>query len=269
MPFTASNGNDRSGQITDITVMDPGSGYLPGEDGSMGGDGRVWANPNDTTIKRAGVGTEVGIGISGVGIGISFWEIPVPPGWDIKVEPGDTVKLPANTCVISYPQEEEICGGPYEVLFPGSFTSPDPRDFDSRRGEYPSSGSGSYPVILSLCEVIIKDSGLNYKEGDKIVIIPDMGAEAAPQFDRFGRVIGVKVTQPGEGFRNYPKVYIESNSGYNAELIPRFCIDRIGVEKIQEVGREKVLNVVDCVGRRPSHLTANPCHSCNDTSMVW
>ena len=269
VPFTASNGNDRSGQITDITVMDPGSGYLPGEDGSMGGDGRVWANPNDTTIKRAGVGTEVGIGISGVGIGISFWEIPVPPGWDIKVEPGDTVKLPANTCVISYPHEEEICGGPHEVLFPGSFTSPDPRDFDSRRGEYPSSGSGSYPVILSLCEVIIKDSGLNYKEGDKIVIIPDMGAEAAPQFDRFGRVIGVKVIQPGEGFRNYPKVYIESNSGYNAELIPRFCIDRIGVEKIQEVGREKVLNVVDCVGRRPSHLTANPCHSCNDTSMVW
>ena len=100
-------------------------------------------------------------------------------------------------------------------------------------------------------------------------MVPNMGAEAVPQFDRFGRVIRVKITNPGEGFRTYPKVYIESDSGYNVELIPRFCIDRISEEKIQEVGREKVLNVVDCVGRLPSHLIDNPCHSCNDTSMVW
>jgi len=271
VPFTASNGNTRAGQIISITVMDPGAGYLSSPDGSMGGDGRVWANSNDTTIKRPGIAsTAVGIATTvAVGFDGPRWEIPVPPGWDIKVEPGDTVKLPANTCVISYPHEEEICGGPHKVLFPGSFTSPDPRDFDGRRGEYPSSDSGSYPVILSLCELIITDSGLNYKEGDKIVMVPNMGAEAVPQFDRFGRVIGVKITNPGEGFRTYPKVYIESDSGYNVELIPRFCIDRISEEKIQEVGREKVLNVVDCVGRLPSHLIDNPCHSCNDTSMVW
>ena len=271
VPFTASNGNTREGQIISMTVMDPGAGYLPAPDGSTGGDGRVWANSNDTTIKRPGItSTAVGIATTvAIGFDGPRWEIPVPPGWDIKVEPGDTVKLPANTCVISYPHEEEICGGPHKVLFPGSFTSPDPRDFDGRRGEYPSSDSGSYPVILSLCELIITDSGLNYKEGDKIVMVPNMGAEAVPQFDRFGRVIRVKITNPGEGFRTYPKVYIESDSGYNVELIPRFCIDRIGEEKIQEVGREKVLNVVDCVGRLPSHLIDNPCHSCNDTSMVW
>ena len=300
VPFTASNGNTREGQIISMTVMDPGAGYLPAPDGSTGGDGRVWANFNDTTIKRpgitstaVGIATTVAVGFTTVAVGFTTivgiatwawqgdgdvgiattvpprWEIPVPPGWDIKVEPGDTVKLPDNTCVISYPHEEEICGGPHKVRFPGSFTSPDPRDFDGRRGEYPSSDSGSYPVILSLCELIITDSGLNYKEGDKIVMVPNMGAEAVPQFDRFGRVIRVKITNPGEGFRTYPKVYIESDSGYNVELIPRFCIDRISEEKIQEVGREKVLNVVDCVGRLPSHLIDNPCHSCNDTSMVW
>ena len=239
--------------------MDPGAGYLPAADGSLGGDGRVWANPNDTTVQRSPEeGRSTGV-----------WEVPVPPGWDIKVEPGDTVRLPSGTTVITEPNEEEIIGGmPHIITSSGTFTAPDPRDFDVSRGEYPSSGSGSYPVILSLCEVIIKDAGLNYKEGDEIVIIPDMGAEAVPKLDRFGRVIGVKVIQPGEGFRNYPKLYIESNTGYNAELIPKFCIDRIGVERIQEVGKEKVLNVVNCVGRRPANLTT-PCRSCNDTSMVW
>ena len=150
----------------------------------------------------------------------------------------------------------------------GTFTSPDPTDFDAARGTYPSDGSGAYPVILSLCEIIIEDAGVNYKQGDEIVIVPNNGAEAVPQIDRFGRVFGVKVTNPGEGFKTYPKIYIESDSGYNVELIPRFCIDRISEEKIQEVGKEKVLNVVDCVGRLPDELTM-PCSTCNDTSMVW
>ena len=90
------------------------------------------------------------------------------------------------------------------------------------------------------------------------------------QFQKFGmgEAYQIQYYNPGEGFKTYPKIYIESDSGYNVELIPRFCIDRISEEKIQEVGYEKVLNVVDCVGRLPDELTM-PCSTCNDTSMVW
>ena len=249
--FTATNGNDRTGQITSVTVIDSGTGYLAAPDGSRGGDGQVWANANDTTVRR-----ENGV-----------WEVPIPPGWPIRVGPGDYVCLPAGTTVVTEPHQEEIRSC-MTVEQSGTFTSPDPTDFDAARGTYPSDGSGAYPVILSLCEIIIEDAGVNYKQGDEIVIVPNNGAEAVPQIDRFGRVFGVKVTNPGEGFKTYPKIYIESDSGYNVELIPRFCIDRISEEKIQEVGKEKVLNVVDCVGRLPDELTM-PCSTCNDTSMVW
>ena len=251
VPFTFMNGCSRTGQITSVTILDPGTGYLPAPDGSRGGDGEVWANANDTIVRR-----ENGV-----------WEIPIPPGWPVRLGPGDYVCLPARTTVVTEPHQEEIFGC-MNVENEGTFTAPDPRDFPDARGVYPSDGSGAYPVILSLCELIIEDSGVNYKQGDEIVIVPNNGAEAVAQFDRFGRLIGAKITNPGEGFRTYPKVYIKSDFGYNAELIPRFCIDRISEEKIQEVGKEKVLNVVDCVGRLPAELTM-PCSTCNDTSMVW
>ncbi len=261
VPFTFNNGTSREGQIMSVTVIDPGTGYLPSPDGSRGGDGRVWANANDTTIKRKGeppFDEDRGV-----------WEIPIPPGWNCRVGTGDRVQLPPGTRVITEPNQEEILGGSSHLVnSSGTFTSPDPRDFDTARGVFPSDGSGAYPVVLSLCELIVENSGVNYTDGDEIVIAPNMGAEAVAQFDRFGRLIGAKVTNPGEGFRTYPKIYIKSDSGYNAELIPRFCIDRIGTDKIQEVGKEKVLDVVDCVGRLPDYLTV-PCKSCNDTSMVW
>ena len=251
VPFTFMNGCSRTGQITSVTVVDSGTGYLSAPDGSRGGDGQVWANANDTTVRR-----ENGV-----------WEIPIPPGWPVRVNPGDYVCIPSGTTVVTEPHQEEIRSC-MTVEKSGTFTSPDPTDFDAARGTYPSDKSGAYPVILSLCEIIIEDAGVNYKQGDEIVIVPNNGAEAVPQLDRFGRVIGVKVTNPGEGFKTYPKIYIESDGGYNAELIPRFCIDRISEEKIQEVGKEKVLNVVDCVDRLPAELTM-PCSTCNDTSMVW
>ena len=99
-----------------------------------------------------------------------------------------------------------------------------------------------------MCEIIIVDGGLEYQEGDEIVIEPNAGAVAIPKIDKFGRVIGVKVTNPGEGFQDYPSIYIKSDTGYNAELLPKFCIDRISSDKVQEVGTQRVINVVDCVG---------------------
>ncbi len=214
----------------DIVVTDPGTDYLPSPDGSRGGDGRTWAQVDDTTIDHPD-GT---------------FEVPIPPGWDVQVEVGDTVQLPPGRCVVTEPYEEELCGRSV-AQYSGKFTTPS-ADYDALRGKYPSVGDGSYPVILSLCEIIIVDGGLEYQEGDEIVIEPNAGAVAIPKIDKFGRVIGVKVTNPGEGFQDYPSIYIKSDTGYNAELLPKFCIDRISSDKVQEVGTQRVINVVDCVG---------------------
>jgi len=227
------------GRIRDIDIINPGDGYLPAPDGSWGGDGRTWKNPEDTVIKNG-----------------PNWGIPTPPGFPVVIPPGQPVLiwLPPGTCVVTEPHGEELCGGsgggglggPAITKKEGTFTTPELPPADLDRGPYPSSDS-SYPVIMYLCEIIIVSSGHKYKPDDEIVIEPSMGAEASLQLDEFGRVIGVKVTKPGEGFTEWPTIYIKSETGYNADLRPKLCIDRISSDKVEE--GISTISVVDCVGR--------------------
>ena len=46
-----------------------------------------------------------------------------------------------------------------------------------------------------------------------------------------------------------PDVYIKSKTGFNAELLPKFGIDRIGKDRVQDYDPEKVIQVIDCVGK--------------------
>ena len=73
------------GGITNINVIEPGTGYLSVPDGSTGGDGKVWAKPDDTTVTRAD--GEV--------------EIPYPPGNVVTVLPDDIVLTPPGTEVVN------------------------------------------------------------------------------------------------------------------------------------------------------------------------
>mgnify|MGYP006997554255 FL=1 len=75
------------GQITNINVIEPGTGYLSVPDGSTGGDGKVWAKPDETTVVRAD--GEV--------------EIPYPPGNVITVIPDDVVLMPPGTAAVTEP----------------------------------------------------------------------------------------------------------------------------------------------------------------------
>ena len=75
------------GQITNINVVEPGTGYLSVPDGSTGGDGKVWARPEETTVTRAD--GEV--------------EIPYQPGNVVTVLPNDTVLMPPGTEVVTEP----------------------------------------------------------------------------------------------------------------------------------------------------------------------
>jgi hypothetical protein len=214
--------------IVDIIVEDGGVGYLSGPDGSTGGDGRTYSAPSDTRVTYSD--------------GVK--EIPIGPGNRICVDAGDIVILPIGTEVITEPFDGEgggeliIGGAPHVMQKPGCFYTPE-------GGEKPPT-DGTYPVIMYLCDVIVKKPGFGYKNTDKVIIDPRMGAEAELVVDKFGRISDVLITKPGEGFQEIPTITIESVTGQDADLLAKLCIDRVGDETIDQ---DKVIQVVDCVGK--------------------
>ena len=233
-PGTITNG------VTGIEVIEPGTGYLSSPDGSRGGNEYTWADNIDTIVKRSN----------------GDYETPLPPGNITNVLPGDEVIIPPGTSVVTEPIAsgegggETILGGNTVIITsPGVFTSPKP-NFEDIEKAYPTLSTGSYPVITFLCDVNIIESGINYSPGDKLKIEPDIGAIAEPKFDSQGRLIDIKITESGEGFTEYPRLFIESETGYNAVLRPKLCIDRIGDDKLKEPEfQDKVISVIDCVGK--------------------
>ena len=108
---------------------------------------------------------------------------------------------------------------------------------------------GQYPAILYICEVEIVNGGFDYQPGDKVVITPDVGAEIIPTFGPFGNLTKLEIINGGEGFKEFPTIEIESETGFNAVIRPRLCVDRITDElKIPEV-QDRIVSVVDCVGK--------------------
>ena len=240
--------------IVDIIVREPGYGYLPSPNGSSGGDGNTWKDPDETTIIGDGsfVPSKGGLVDVGDGFGTDYYP-PIPPGNTIQIPPGGTVTTPPNSNLTDgYDNDgnliEILPGTPTFFLSGGSMTSPSIRkdiDFTDR---YPS--TTSYPVIIYLCELIVDKSGMDYRPTDEVVIEPDMGATAVPNFDKFGRLLSIKVTAGGEGFQEIPKCYIKSNSGFGSKITPKFCIDRLGEDDLDREPslQDKVVSVIDCVG---------------------
>ena len=232
------NPNGTETGVTGVIVEDSGYGYLPVPDGSQGGDGRVWADANQTTVKRSD----------------GAWDIPYDPGELIQVLPGDVVRTPIGSIsdlVGSDGSSISIPGGTnFNVNSPGTITSPEPNLTTIKTGDYPIKNDEQYPVILYMCGAIIKNPGVGYQQGDKVIIEPSYGAEITPQFNELGQLTSVKVISGGEGFQQIPTIYIESETGFNAEIVPKFCIDRVGVDQVKEpTSQDKIISVVDCVGR--------------------
>jgi hypothetical protein len=224
--------------VTGVIIEDSGYGYLPVPDGSLGGDGRVWADPNETIVKRSD-GT---------------WDIPYEPGELIQLLPGDTIRTPIGSIselVNSDGSSISIPGGTnFNVNSLGTITSPESNRTTIKTGNYPIKNDEQYPVILYMCGAIIKNPGVGYQQGDKVIIEPSYGAEITPQFNELGQLTSVKVISGGEGFQQIPTIYIESETGFNAEIVPRFCIDRVGVDQVKEpTAQDKIISVVDCVGK--------------------
>ena len=242
--------------IVDVIIVESGYGYLPSPDGSSGGGGSIWA-PADYTIIIGDGSFNPGNGSSSGDddgrFGNDYYP-PIPPGNTVPIPAGATVTTPPNSNMTEGSDNEgngvEILPGS-PLFFPngGSMTSPTiMQDIDITAALYPS--TSSYPVIMYLCELIVDKPGVDYQPTDEVVIEPDMGATATPKFDDFGRLLSIKVTAGGEGFKQIPEVYIKTKTGFGSKITPKFCIDRLGEDDLErEPGlQDKVLSVVDCVG---------------------
>ena len=76
------------------------------------------------------------------------------------------------------------------------------------------------------------------------------GAELKIKTDSLGAVTGVDVINGGIGFNEDPDIYIDSDSGYNAKLMPVFKVNRVGEDIAPEaVDVGAIIKVVDCVGK--------------------
>ena len=225
--------------IIGMIIKDPGSGYLRQSDGSLGGMNRTWSRADQTNVRKPD-GTYL---------------LPSSPGSFIRLEKGDVIETPSGTKVVTEPSDdgtgggEEIIGGsPYIMKNNGNITAPSVSRL-SDVGDYPMSADGTYPVIMYLGSIVIDDPGIYYEQGDEIIIEPSHGAKAELTVSDVGSIRSIKVTEPGEGFKEMPNVYIKSKKGVRSKLLPQLGVNRVSAEAVREPGlADKIIQVVDTVG---------------------
>ena len=245
--------------------------------GDTGGDGRTWSTNDQTILRRYNP-------LNGDGFGgdtdvlpppqlVSFfgpdtrpdlytYDLPYSPGDSIDLNPGDNILTPPNSTVTPVLDSD---GNQIAEIFPGipalieesgTTTAPtiDPNiKISITDRNLPILDNGTYPVMLKICSVFVNNGGIGYSEGDKITVTPDNGAILEPVIGPFGAITSVKVINSGYGFTEYPTINIESDTGYNAELIPYLCISNLGdlpePEREELTRQGKIIKVVDCVGK--------------------
>jgi len=101
-----------------------------------------------------------------------------------------------------------------------------------------------------MCEIYISNPGLNYSDKDKLVIEPANGAKGELVLGAFGSIEQVKLSQCGEGYTETPNIYIQTESGYNVELLPVFTVETIqDITQVSPVVQQQLISVIDCVGK--------------------
>lgn len=237
----ASDPNGTTNGVTQVVIQQSGTGYLSSPDGDLGGDGRVWANRCQSIIHRAN----------------GKWDTPYDPDEIMQIFKGDTVQLAGQPSYIALEDQ--------------SITAPQCPPVRNQVGnefvtsQQPSSTTAQYPVILYMCDVKIVNPGVAYSDTDKIIVSPSNGAILEPMFGPFGSLEDVKIVSAGIGFTERPNIYIQTETGYNADIVPVFCVNRIGDVPEEDListpggGKttgspnspvgEQIIHVVDCVGK--------------------
>ena len=205
-------------KIKNMTVVAPGDGYLAAPDGSLGGNERVWKEPDEGYVRTADGRYYV-----------------VQPYRAIQARKGSTYYPPDGPPRVL--KEDEIITLPLVPI-----KAPDTTVVGT-----------TYPVLLCIEEIKILDQGFGYRPGDQLIITPDNGTQTELVISEFGQITGVKVLSGGCGYNDFPDIRTNSPTGFNATFTPIFK-----VTKIEDVDPEgpfvvpvgaNIINVVDCVGK--------------------
>jgi len=235
------------GTVEKVVIDEPGTGYPPIPDGSVGGSGNTFATAEQTIIRT-------------------------PDGEQIAVNPNTFVEAPAES-VILLPS-----GGCVE--FPTGTVDQNGNDasgYQCGRGLTDGNGfivpvqtsivtpvstqdqmveSLTYPVVMEIDELNIRKTGISYNPGDTITISGDGNTLTfTPTLSTNGAIIDVKIPddQRGLGFTSIPDVVINTNTGAGAQITPYLRIKYRGKDNIQPVldriTQNQIISVVDCVGK--------------------
>ena len=202
--------------VTSVIIKERGTGFSTRFDGSVGGRGRVWAESEQTYVRRS----------TGV------YELPLNPGETIQLNKCDQVFPPSRV--------------PYQVDTDTILTAP-VEDRTPAAVENAILDNGKYPVVLYLCDTIIETSGISYKDTDKVKVVPDNGAKIEPTFSANGQLIKLTILDHGSEITGAVDVIIESDTGFNARIIPIICMDKDN--KVRGGTPLATIDVIDCVGK--------------------
>lgn len=225
-------------KIKNITINATGDGYIAAPDGSLGGNERVWKEPDEGYVRTPSGGYHV-----------------VQPLRPIGVKSGSTYYPPNGPPRVL--QQDEVITLPLVPVKPK-----DPTAFGT-----------PYPVILCIEEIKVLDQGFGYRPGDQLIITPDNGTKTELVINEFGNITGVKIVQGGCGYEDIPEIRTNSPTGFNATFSPIFRVTQIDPTKpiesqvspvtstgtVEQVVPQEVrlVTVIDCVGKIPQTSTFN------------
>ena len=114
----------------------------------------------------------------------------------------------------------------------------------------PDQQGGDYGVITEIDSVYIDDGGFGFQPGDTATVLdcsgnPDSSAKLELVLNQDGTIVNVRVINPGRNYNCLPEIILNTDTGYNARLIP---ILRFRREQEISPGTQ-VLQVIDCVGK--------------------
>lgn len=235
-------------RVKNITIDAPGDGYIPEPDGSLGGNERVWKEPDEGYVKTKDGAYYV-----------------VQPYRPIKVKKGDTYYAPDKPPRVL--EEDEIIN---LSLVPVKQKKP----IQTKPLGTP------YSVILCIEEIKVLDKGFGYRPGDKLIITPNNGTQAELIINEFGHITGVKILKGGCGYNDIPVIKTDSPTGFNATFSPIFKVTQVDPTKPIETqvdprvteskdpkdpqsvrftvpNQVELVTVIDCVGKFAPSRTFN------------